>query len=93
MSETVDAVDSIPATPGTPEGVSFWGGKIPAVPPTPAVPGHGKLTVTKKIPMIQPPAAISPPAAAIKLLKNNPNLAGQFEAKYGKGSAKTYLGK
>jgi hypothetical protein len=54
MSETVDEVNSIPATPGTPEGVSFWGGRIPAVPPTPAVPGHGKLTVTKKI---MPPAA------------------------------------
>jgi hypothetical protein len=57
MSETVDAVESIPATPGTPERRGFWGGRIPAVPPTPAVPGHGKLTVTKKIPMIQPPAA------------------------------------
>jgi hypothetical protein len=54
MSETVDAVESIPATPGTPERRGFWGGRIPAVPPTPAVPGHGKLTVTKKI---MPPAA------------------------------------
>ena len=58
MTETFDAVRGQAATPGTPERVGFWGGKIPAVPATPGVEARGKLSVTKKV---------MPPAAAPKM--------------------------
>lgn len=37
--------------------------------------------------------AATPPPQAVSLLKQNPALRAQFEAKYGKGSAAQYLGK
>lgn len=38
-------------------------------------------------------ASVAVPSAAVDMLKSNPALKSQFEAKYGKGSADSYLGK
>jgi hypothetical protein len=47
---------------------------------------------TTHIPMVVAPAAGAAPANAIAALRANPNLRGQFDAKYGAGSSAQYLG-
>jgi hypothetical protein len=60
VTETFDPVAEQDEIPGTPERRGFFGGTIPAVPGTPAVAPRGRLSITKRVPVVQPPAVQAP---------------------------------
>lgn len=61
-------------------------------PPMIASNGDGTFTVIPRSQFQAPAGAVGAPQSAIEYLRKNPNLAPQFEAKYGRGSAAQYLG-
>jgi hypothetical protein len=60
VTETFDPVAEQDEIPGTPARRGFFGGTIPAVPGTPAVAPRGRLSITKRVPVVQPPAVQVP---------------------------------
>jgi hypothetical protein len=76
VSGAFEGVESETDTPGALR--SFFGAK-----PT--------TTIKRTAPAAAAPAQAQPPAAAVEYLRANPNLAADFDRKYGQGASKQYL--